>query len=874
MFKKILLLVVIVSSLFSNEYENIANKFLQFKNQNKVIKSTEILKKDQTKVAYLFNLENGGYIIVPISKSISPIKSYSFHNNYDSLPLKIKEFLVNELHNYISNRTLSKTINSTVSDRWDFLETFTPETDSRILKSYTVNTNLLTTSWEQGYPYNKYFPKIGSETTLAGCVQVAFAQIMKYHSWPQKGKGVVTHNAPITFISNGTTYISRYEDMEAVLNRHYNWEIMENEYSSSKEYQENEVAYLMRDLVVFNKATIGLAETSAVGNINGLVENFGYSNTIATMNSSDSSFINTVKSQIDQGLPVLFSLPGHMVVADGYNNDTTGEYIHLNMGWGASSNTFYNISEPIVAGGFNFTTSYDIIYNVKPCSDTNGDCYKNLETSDDTIDGLNISGNFDMNKDTDGYKVFLSGSTTLSGTRGYSNYAFYINIFDSNNSLVTFMGGETSTSSGFTLDLPSDLYSVKVSLCSPNNSCYNIDGGMSSYNVNISSQTLTSNEQSEILSTLSFPPVIDQTLDSKLIIENDKIVINAYDKNDEDNVTFEAVSNNENVTLNFNKNILTLEPNVASGHSKIKISVSSNNDTIEKEFDLLINDEQLYYGNEYTVTGEFDSQQDINNHQVILDGICNISGQSEGYSNQAFYTKLLYITSMSDSTINTSDLNLDFYSISSSLENDSGSYYPYDVTHNGYTLSVSCPDADNNITELSSLLNITLDNSSYGTTSEQSISLQQGWNLVSANLDLNNLPNSIEAIWKYSNSQWKLYTELSDITEETLNSLNISQIESISNDEGIWIKTSYDDNVTILNNNSVSITQFNNGWTLAGTGVDLDTTELSCNNDDTISVIWKYKNEQWLLATDIANNLNLESFNTINKNEGFWIHCY
>ncbi|MEA3290022.1 MAG: C10 family peptidase, partial [Campylobacterota bacterium] len=190
-----MLLILVTSSLFSNEYEIIAEKFLQFKNQTKTIKSIEALKKDQTEVAYLFNLEGGGYILVPLSKSVSPVKSYSFHNNYDSLPPKVKKFIINELFNYISNRTLSKTINSNISDRWNFLETFTPTTNNRVLKSYIIDTNLLTTSWEQGYPYNKYFPKVNDESTLAGCVQVAFAQVMKYHAWPQKGKGIATHHA-------------------------------------------------------------------------------------------------------------------------------------------------------------------------------------------------------------------------------------------------------------------------------------------------------------------------------------------------------------------------------------------------------------------------------------------------------------------------------------------------------------------------------------------------------------------------------------------------------------------------------------------------------------------------------------------------------
>lgn len=867
----LMLLILVTSSLFSNEYEIIAEKFLQFKNQTKTIKSIEALKKDQTEVAYLFNLEGGGYILVPLSKSVSPVKSYSFHNNYDSLPPKVKKFIINELFNYISNRTLSKTINSNISDRWNFLETFTPTTNNRVLKSYIIDTNLLTTSWEQGYPYNKYFPKVNDESTLAGCVQVAFAQVMKYHAWPQKGKGIATHHADIRDQSD---LLVRYDDMTAVLNRYYNWEIMADDKAVSEEYQDDEVAYLMRDLAVLNKASIGLADTSAVGNYQGLVEHFWYSNAISTMDSNDPTLIDTVKSQIDQELPVLFSLPGHMVVADGYSSDTTGEYIHLNMGWGLSSNTFYNVSENITAGGYIFSAFYDIIYNIKPCNEINGDCYKNLEEYD-LIEGLNISGNFDTAKDIDEHQVFLSGTTTFSGDRGYSNQAFYINLFNRDNELIQ------SIAENETLELEADLYNVKISLCSADNYCYsNTDPNYLSYNVTITSQVISSEQQENIISTLSFPPEIDQVLSSKLITETEKILINGYDKNNEDNITFEAISNNENVILSFNKNILTLEPNTVSGHSKIKISVSSNQEKVEKEFDLFINDEKIYYGSEYTVKGQFDTQEEFELHEVVLDGVCVISGDN-GYSNQAFYTSLLdinqnYITSMSDTTINSPLLSQDYYLLGASLKQDPtgyGSYYPYEALSSTYTLLVNCPDADNNITTLSNLLNIQIDNNPYEDESTDIytnyIELKESWNLVSGNFDLTTLPDSIEVIWKYKNKNWEAY---SDSLMDTIISMNIPLIQNINNFEGVWIKSSYDDNISINENNTTNIANFDTGWTLAGSGIDINVSQIACN-EGTLNSIWKYNNNQWNLSTDFVNDLNLTSFDKIYANEGYWINC-
>lgn len=43
---------------------------------------------------------------------------------------------------------------------------------------------LLSTSWNQGYPYNAYCPTLNGQTALTGCVATAMAQIAYYHRFP------------------------------------------------------------------------------------------------------------------------------------------------------------------------------------------------------------------------------------------------------------------------------------------------------------------------------------------------------------------------------------------------------------------------------------------------------------------------------------------------------------------------------------------------------------------------------------------------------------------------------------------------------------------------------------------------------------------
>jgi Peptidase C10 family len=113
------------------------------------------------------------------------------------------------------------------------------------------DTWLLTTKWNQPYPYNRLNPKYGDTLTITGCVQTALAQIMKYHGHPSSGSGVFTHTW------NGQT-------LTAVMNRPFNWSAIPNSVNGGvKQYQQEEVAALMRDLGILNQANFGTGETSA-----------------------------------------------------------------------------------------------------------------------------------------------------------------------------------------------------------------------------------------------------------------------------------------------------------------------------------------------------------------------------------------------------------------------------------------------------------------------------------------------------------------------------------------------------------------------------------------------------------------------------------
>ncbi len=157
------------------------------------------------------------------------------------------------------------------------------------------------------------------------------------------------------------------------------------------------------------------------------------------------------------------------------------------------------------------------------------------------------------------------------------------------------------------------------------------------------------------------------------------------------------------------------------------------------------------------------------------------------------------------------------------------------------------------------------------TTNSNKLHLKQDWNLISANIsDLLSIPLDAEILWKYKDGKWSAYSNNSIIKNKLIN--KIPTFNSLKNSEGFWVYAGRGFDLNVLPNEKTSTTSYKKGWQLAGVGDDTKTSILQCENAKVRS-IWKYKDGKWLLKTDVPNTLNLETFDTIKANEGFWIEC-
>ncbi len=348
--------------------QQLAENFLIHVHAAHTISSMESVQSGGEQVGYVVNLSPQGYILIAGDDIRVPVKGYSLSSSFADLPVTYTENLLRELE--VSTTSLGKTsagtssiaIDDTNAPFWEYLlqagkQPATPATQA----NYTPDTYLLTSRWDQGFPYNKLNPMINGSPTLTGCTQTAIAQVMRYHAHPGSGTGVFTHNW------NG-------QSLTAVMNRPFNWSIMPDKLDGSiPGHQQEEVAALMRDLGILNQANFGLSGTSAAFYQSSFARAFGYAPVANLHIGSDTGpFFAAIKTEIDNSRPVLLSMPNHMTVADGYASDGTGKKIHVNLGWGGAYDDYYYLDQTNVIGGYSFNPDHTIYYNIRPCE--TGEC--------------------------------------------------------------------------------------------------------------------------------------------------------------------------------------------------------------------------------------------------------------------------------------------------------------------------------------------------------------------------------------------------------------------------------------------------------------------------------------------------------------------
>jgi hypothetical protein len=159
-----------------------------------------------------------------------------------------------------------------------------------------------------------------------------------------------------------------------------------------------------------------------------------------------------------------------------------------------------------------------------------------------------------------------------------------------------------------------------------------------------------------------------------------------------------------------------------------------------------------------------------------------------------------------------------------------------------------------------------------------SIFINAGWNLISLNEDLENISEEISIIWQW-NQDWSAFSPNGEFSSR-IASEGISEInESLNSNDGVWFLSKSDFHLELSENNSTETPEFPNlhgelGWNLMGATVDMHVNALRCD-DGEVDIVWKFVDGNW---KHFVHDVNVDEFpqsmfDTIYKNEGFWLLC-
>lgn len=352
--------------------------------------ATDPTASEAKKPFYIFNADDGGFVLVSGDDRTTAILGYSDHGTLDlsQAPENVRYWL----DSYADQiRSLDKGA-----------EAVSPAPS---LKGAAAIAPLIQTKWNQYEPYNNLCPTSPGTTKkcLTGCVATAMAQMLYYYKWPEHCPAIPSYT-PSGFS----------EPLPELPPMDFDWDAMKLTYGygESESASTTAVAQLMRYCGQSVKMGYGLGGSSAWLNPQVLIETFDYSEDLKCVyrsDYSDSDWEALIYQELAAGRPVPYSGQsdegGHQFICDGY--DGKGLF-HINWGWGGSPDAYYvlSVANPYTDGKSGYSQGQDAIIGVEP----------KAAPSDYTVNALTVSEDVLLNEETE-IRVSLTNNGKTSRER-------------------------------------------------------------------------------------------------------------------------------------------------------------------------------------------------------------------------------------------------------------------------------------------------------------------------------------------------------------------------------------------------------------------------------------------------------------------------
>ncbi len=333
------------ASVSEREALNIALQFQQ-KQTRSILRNTPVLHlvsiESSTAVTtpsnpafFVFNIGEGqGFVIVSGETGTKTILGYSDNGRFPEAhtPDNLKAWLEFYEQEIKAIRSFANHDLDSSNIQTNFQKSATP----------VLSPLLGMSNWSQLSPFNLYCPWDAQykARSVVGCVALAMGEIMAFHQWPIKPKGLLHHYAD--------NFGLQSLNLDTVT---YDWERMSrsiNPYSPA--VQDTLIARLLYHCgfsvnMQYNAVGSG-ADVVRVGPA--MVEHFDYDPDMQyykRMYFTNDNWITMIRKELDEKRPVLYAAysknEGHVFICDGYDDNLL---FHINWGWGGNGNGYFELS--------------------------------------------------------------------------------------------------------------------------------------------------------------------------------------------------------------------------------------------------------------------------------------------------------------------------------------------------------------------------------------------------------------------------------------------------------------------------------------------------------------------------------------------------
>ena len=316
---------------------------------------------------YVFNFD-GGFVMVSADNVAQPILAFGEGENFDAS--NMPDGLAYYLRHYA--RQIAYAVENNlepdpeIAAQWMRVERDGLAHD--VVRGNRDVQPLLTTTWNQDYPYNYYCPTGHGGPggrAYAGCVATAMSMVMKYWNWPIQGTGEHSYTPegyPTQTVNFGNTT--------------YDWANMTNSISSgSPQANIQAIATLMYHCGVSVDMMYGPDASGAYSpDVPPAIANYFSYTDQATRKDRDlysrTDWEEMLILSLEEGFPLYYSAQdtdgsgGHAFACDGYRS--SDRKFHFNWGWSGYGNNSYYAIDALNVMGMHLNDNQAAIFDMIP----------------------------------------------------------------------------------------------------------------------------------------------------------------------------------------------------------------------------------------------------------------------------------------------------------------------------------------------------------------------------------------------------------------------------------------------------------------------------------------------------------------------------